>query len=70
MFIDQQGSLEGDIHLKSRVALNRHNTHHGNSVWGKQLLGAHGGDVGYVGKDVNKGHEGDGDEDGTWKVPS
>lgn len=44
-------------------------THHGNGVWGQQLLGAHGRDVGDVGKDVNEGHEGDGDEDGTGKVP-
>lgn len=47
----------------------KNKTHHGNGIGGKQLLGAHGGDVGYVGEDVNEGHEGDGDEDGTWKVP-
>lgn len=44
-------------------------THHSNSVGGKQLLGTHGGDVGDVGKDVNKSHKGDRDEDGTRKVP-
>lgn len=47
----------------------RPRTHHGNGVWGEQLLGTHGCDVGDVGKDVNEGHKGDGDEDGTGKVP-
>lgn len=44
-------------------------THHGNGIWGQQLLGTHGCDVGDIGKDVNEGHEGDGDEDGAGEVP-
>ena len=44
-------------------------THHGNGVRGEQLLGTHGRDVGDVGEDVHEGDEGDGDKDGTRKVP-
>ena len=44
-------------------------THHSNSIGGKQLLGAHGCDIGNVGEDIDEGHKGDGDENGTWKVP-
>lgn len=44
-------------------------THHGNGVRGEQLLRAHGRHVRDVGKDVHKGHEGDGDEDGAREVP-
>ena len=44
-------------------------THHGNGVGGQQLLGTHGRDVGDIGKDVDKGHQGDGDENGARKVP-
>lgn len=44
-------------------------THHSNGIWGEQLLRTHGRDIGDVGEDVNEGHERNGDEDGTRKVP-
>lgn len=40
-------------------------SHHCYGVGGQQLLGAQGGDVRHVDKDVNKGDNRDGDEDGT-----
>ena len=40
-------------------------THHGHGIGGQQLLGGHGSEVGDVGEGVHKGHQGDGDEDGT-----
>lgn len=44
-------------------------THYSNSVGGQQLLRTHGGDVSDVGKHVHERHQGDGDEDGTRKIP-
>lgn len=44
-------------------------THHGNGIGGQQLLRTHGRDIGDVGEDIDEGHQGDGDEDGTWEVP-
>lgn len=71
---DQKWPLEGNICiLLWRCACESQDhtkvTHHGNGVWGKQLLGTHGRDVGDVGEDVNESDEGDGDEDGTGEVP-
>lgn len=78
--MEQRVPLEGDkvillsrcvclIDVMGSTCITARPTHHGNSIGGKKLLGTHGCDVGDVGKDVNEGHEGDGDEDGTRKVP-
>lgn len=40
-------------------------THHGHRVRGQQLLGGHGSEVGDVGEGVHKGHQRDGDDNGT-----
>lgn len=47
----------------------RRAAHHCHSVGGQQLLGGHGGEVGNVGQSVDKGHQWDGNVDGTGQVP-
>jgi len=44
------------------------NTHHSYSIGSQQLLRAHGSDVGNVSKNIDKSHEGNGDEDSTGEV--
>lgn len=44
-------------------------SHHSHSVGRQQLLGAHGCDVGDVGKNINKSDQWDGDVDGTRQIP-
>lgn len=46
----------------------REDTHHSNSIGGQQFLRAHGSDVGNVSKNINKSHQGNGDEDCTRQV--
>lgn len=63
---------EGGVHLpgtQEEPERRRWETHHRHSVGGQKLLGGHGRDVGYVGEDVDEGHQGNGDKNGSRQVP-
>lgn len=46
-----------------------HITHYSHSIGWQQLLGRHGGEVRNVGERVHKGHQWNGDVDGTRQIP-